>query len=179
MLCFIKVGDEVYAAAAEDMDTLTFGAPLFLCQLSGSSGKVLVVEYEVAKILEELKLTMDQFIDFCILCGCDYCESIRGIGEQTALKLVRRYGSIENIVKNISKVRYLKIGHTKKLEARYLFKESVVSTDDLKAEIEWTTPDEVKTFSFVHKMDYMIPLAPWAIEKIKAAENKYSHGPQW
>lgn len=22
---------------------------------------------------------MDQFIDLCILCGCDYCDSIRGI----------------------------------------------------------------------------------------------------
>ncbi|KAF5189966.1 Flap endonuclease, partial [Thalictrum thalictroides] len=29
------------------------------------------------KILEELNLSMDQFIDLCILCGCDYCDSIR------------------------------------------------------------------------------------------------------
>jgi len=31
------------------------------------------------QILEGLNLTMDQFIDVCILSGCDYCESIRGI----------------------------------------------------------------------------------------------------
>lgn len=31
------------------------------------------------QILEGLNLTMDQFIDLCILSGCDYCESIRGI----------------------------------------------------------------------------------------------------
>lgn len=31
------------------------------------------------QILEELNLTMDQFIDLCILSGCDYCDSIRGI----------------------------------------------------------------------------------------------------
>lgn len=30
------------------------------------------------QILEELNLTMDQFIDLCILSGCDYCDSIRG-----------------------------------------------------------------------------------------------------
>ena len=24
-------------------------------------------------------MTMDQFIDLCILSGCDYCDSIRGI----------------------------------------------------------------------------------------------------
>jgi hypothetical protein len=33
------------------------------------------------QILEELNLTMDQFIDLCILSGCDYCDSIRGIWE--------------------------------------------------------------------------------------------------
>lgn len=31
------------------------------------------------QILEDLNLTMDQFIDLCILSGCDYCDSIRGI----------------------------------------------------------------------------------------------------
>ena len=31
------------------------------------------------QILEELEFTMDQFIDLCILCGCDYCDSIKGI----------------------------------------------------------------------------------------------------
>lgn len=31
------------------------------------------------QVLEELDLTMDQFIDLCILSGCDYCDSIRGI----------------------------------------------------------------------------------------------------
>lgn len=27
-----------------------------------------------------LQLTMEQFIDLCILCGCDYTDSIKGIG---------------------------------------------------------------------------------------------------
>ena len=25
-------------------------------------------------------MTQDQFIDLCILLGCDYCETIKGIG---------------------------------------------------------------------------------------------------
>lgn len=28
--------------------------------------------------LRELEFTMDQFIDFCILCGCDYCDRLKG-----------------------------------------------------------------------------------------------------
>ena len=30
------------------------------------------------QVLEGLQLTREQFIDVCILCGCDYCGSIRG-----------------------------------------------------------------------------------------------------
>ncbi|GFY94348.1 5'-3' exonuclease family protein [Actinidia rufa] len=94
----------VYAVASEDMDSLTFGAPRFLRHLMDpSSKKIPVMEFEVSKVLEELNLTMDQFIDLCILCGCDYCDSIRGIGSQTALKLIRQHGSIENVLENINK----------------------------------------------------------------------------
>ncbi|KAG6507561.1 hypothetical protein ZIOFF_032911 [Zingiber officinale] len=46
--------DKAFAVASENMDTLTFG------------------------VLEELRLTMDQFIDLCILSGCDYCDNIKG-----------------------------------------------------------------------------------------------------
>ena len=30
-----------------------------------------------ARVLSELGLTMAQFVDLCILCGCDYCDSIK------------------------------------------------------------------------------------------------------
>ncbi|KAK4406806.1 Flap endonuclease 1-A [Sesamum angolense] len=98
--------DKVFAVASEDMDSLTFGAPRFLRHLMGpSSKKIPVLEFEVSKVLEELNLNMDQFIDLCILAGCDYCDSIRGIGGLTALKLIRQHGSIEHILENINKQR--------------------------------------------------------------------------
>ncbi|CAL5418380.1 unnamed protein product [Camellia sinensis] len=77
---FSKRTVKVYAVASEDMDSLTFGAPRFLCHLMDpSSKKVPVTEFEVSKVLEELNLTMDQFIDLCILSRCDYCDSIRDL----------------------------------------------------------------------------------------------------
>ena len=39
--------------------------------------------------LQELGLTDDQFIDLCILMGCDYCGTIRGIGAVRALQLIK------------------------------------------------------------------------------------------
>ncbi len=40
-------------------------------------------------------LSMEQFVDFCILCGCDYVNNIRGIGPVKALQLIQKHGSIE------------------------------------------------------------------------------------
>ncbi len=71
--------DKVYAAASEDMDTLTFGAPRLVRKLWASeAAKIPVLEFSLEKALAGLDLTYDQFVDVCILAGCDYCEPIKG-----------------------------------------------------------------------------------------------------
>lgn len=42
-----------------------------------------------------------QFIDLCILLGCDYCGTIKGIGPKRAIDLIKQHGSIEEILENI------------------------------------------------------------------------------
>lgn len=37
----------------------------------------------------------------CILLGCDYCDTIRGVGPQKALSLIREKGSISEILKGL------------------------------------------------------------------------------
>lgn len=44
-----------------------------------------------------------QFIDLCILLGCDYCDSIRGIGPKKAVELINKHKCIEKIIENIDK----------------------------------------------------------------------------
>ncbi|KAJ7571214.1 hypothetical protein O6H91_01G155400 [Diphasiastrum complanatum] len=99
--------NKAFAVASEDMDSLSFGAPrLVRYLLSPVSQKLPIMEYDLSKVLEELKLSLNQFVDLCILAGCDYIENIKGIGPQTALKLVQKYGSIEVILENLNKDRY-------------------------------------------------------------------------
>ncbi|KAK4782606.1 hypothetical protein SAY86_016708 [Trapa natans] len=169
---------KVYAVASEDMDSLTFGAPRFLRHLMDpSSKKIPVMEFEVSKILEELNLDMDQFIDLCILSGCDYCDSIRGIGGLTALKLIRQHGSIENILENINRERYQIPDDWPYSEARQLFKEPCVYTEVDEPEIKWTAPDEEGLINFlVTENGFNSDRVTKAIEKIKAAKNKSSQG---
>ncbi|VFQ83475.1 unnamed protein product [Cuscuta campestris] len=56
-------------------------SPKSLLHLMDPSSKTIpAMEIQVSKVIEELELTMDQYIDFCILCGCDYCDNcIRGL----------------------------------------------------------------------------------------------------
>lgn len=169
---------KVYAVASEDMDSLTFGAPKFLRHLMDpSSRKIPVMEFDITKILEELNLTMDQFIDLCILSGCDYCDSIRGIGGQTALKLIRQHGSIENILENINRERYQIPDDWPYQEARRLFKEPQVFSDDEQLDIKWSAPDEEGLITFlVNENGFNSDRVTKAIEKIKTAKNKSSQG---
>lgn len=67
-----------YATASEDMDSLTFGTNVLLRGFN--SKKEPIVQIELKPALEQLGLTMDKFIDVCILCGCDYTTNIAGIG---------------------------------------------------------------------------------------------------
>lgn len=53
-----------------------------------------IKEFHLNKVLEGLELTHEQFIDLCILLGCDYCETIRGIGPKRAIDLIREHKSI-------------------------------------------------------------------------------------
>ena len=79
-----------------------------------------------------------QFIDLCILLGCDYCESIRGIGPKRAIELVTQFKSIEEILKNIDQKKYIVPENWNYEAARELFvnpevadPESVDVRDDL------------------------------------------------
>ena len=97
----------VYATATEDMDALTFRTPVLVRKMTfANQSKSMVQTMNYAKALEGLELTHDQFVDLCILLGCDYCDSIRGIGPKTALKLIREHKSIETILAKINRDKY-------------------------------------------------------------------------
>ncbi|KIJ64653.1 hypothetical protein HYDPIDRAFT_175575 [Hydnomerulius pinastri MD-312] len=95
-------GGKVYAAGSEDMDTLTFAAPILYRHLTFSEAKKAPIsEIVLEKALEGLEMDMSQFIDLCILLGCDYLEPIKGIGPKSALKLVREHGGLEGVVEHL------------------------------------------------------------------------------
>ena len=72
----------------EDTDVLTFGGSNVLF-----NGKIANLQ----DILIGLDLNYHEFIDFCILCGCDYTCTIPKVGPVTALKFIKNFKTIEQI----------------------------------------------------------------------------------
>jgi flap endonuclease-1 len=136
----------VYAAATEDMDALTFKTPILLRKMTfANASKAMIQTMNYQKALEGLGLTHDQFVDLCILLGCDYCDSIKGIGPKTALKLVKEHGNIETILKHIDRNKY-QVPESYEPSTKRLKRDEEYDTDDEK-EKENTENEEVEDAS--------------------------------
>ncbi|KIK98771.1 hypothetical protein PAXRUDRAFT_823492 [Paxillus rubicundulus Ve08.2h10] len=95
-------GGKVYAAGSEDMDTLTFATPILYRHLTFSEAKKAPIsEIVLEKVLQGLEMDMSQFTDLCILLGCDYLEPIKGVGPKNALKLMREFGGLKEVVEHL------------------------------------------------------------------------------
>jgi flap endonuclease-1 len=87
----------VDSCMSNDMDFLPSGAGFLIREYNLSDNIIL---YELDLILEGLNLSYDQFVDLCILCGCDYTNKIYRMGAITALDLILKEETIENILEN-------------------------------------------------------------------------------
>jgi len=63
-----------------------------------NSKKEPITEINFDEMLKGLDMNYEQFVDLCILCGCDYCDHIDGVGPVTAYKLIKTHGTIENVL---------------------------------------------------------------------------------
>lgn len=80
-------------------------------------GKTETDEYDHEKVVEKYGVTPTQFIDVKGLMGdsSDNIPGVPGIGEKTAIELIKKFGSIENLYENLDMVE--KKGVKDKLEA--------------------------------------------------------------
>ncbi|XP_054275320.1 flap endonuclease 1-like [Macrosteles quadrilineatus] len=137
----VKAG-KVYATATEDMDALTFGSNVLLRHITFSAArKIPIQEFHLDKVLAGLELNQSEFIDLGILLGCDYCDSIRGIGPKRAMELIQKHRNIETILDNLDKNKFTVPSDWIYKEARELFVHPEVA-DCESLEFKWVEPDE-------------------------------------
>ncbi|KAK0870151.1 Elongation of fatty acids protein 2 [Friedmanniomyces endolithicus] len=135
---------KVYAAASEDMDTLTFNSPVLLRKLTFSEQrKEPIQEIHLDLVLSGLGMDLNQFIDLCILLGCDYVDPVKGIGPKVALELIRKYKTLEAVVDaNDKSGKFTFPEDWPYKDARQLFLEpDVRQADDPLCDFKWESPD--------------------------------------
>jgi flap endonuclease-1 len=87
----------------------------------------------------------------CILLGCDYCDSIKGIGPQKAVALIKEHKCLEKVIENLDKTKYQVPEDWPYKDARELFKTPDVLPDVESVELKWNEPDENGIVDFLVK----------------------------
>jgi flap endonuclease-1 len=175
---YMAMKGEVWGAASQDFDSLLFGTPVLLRNLSITGRRKLPRKnvyiriepemIELGRLLRELGLTREQLIDMGILVGTDYNPNgVKGIGPKTALKLIKKHGSLENAVPHIKNAEF---PHPPE-EIRELF-QSPRTTDDYS--LEWRPPDRQGIVDFLcGERDFNRGRVIKAVERIS---NGFSRG---
>jgi len=141
----------VQACMSEDMDTLPCGTTMLW--KSVSTDKAGLEEYCLEGILNGLELTQDEFIDVCILCGCDYTEKINAIGPVNALKIIKKYKNIEAFLEDNTKYTIPENFINNFQRARYLFNNPISDEiyEKINKDIKCNKPNIVDLIEFLKK----------------------------
>jgi len=140
----------VHCVATEDMDALTFKSKTLLRRLTMPEARKLPVqEISYEKMIQMLDLNHEEFIDLCILLGCDYVPSIKGVGPKRAFELIKKHKNIETILENIDQKKYVPPENWLYKEARNLFAEPEVF-HDIKP-LKWPGPNVEECVKFLHE----------------------------
>lgn len=83
----------------EDMDILTFGSKKIYRNLSSYKKKTL--EIKLDHILKKIDLSYEQFIDLCILFGCDYSDKIKNLNPDTIYQYYYKFKNIDNTLNEL------------------------------------------------------------------------------
>jgi flap endonuclease-1 len=95
-----KIRNEIYASASQDYDSLLFGAPNLIRNLTLARKRKTISGWvevkpeiiELEKVLNYLEINLDQLICLGILVGTDYNpKGIPGIGQKKALQIVKKF----------------------------------------------------------------------------------------
>ena len=112
----VKNGDADYCAS-QDYDSLLFGAPMLLRNVTISGRRklprkkvyveVIPEVIDLERVLNELAITHEQLIDIGILVGTDFNpDGVKGVGVKTGLKLIKKHGSLESALQELEQASF-------------------------------------------------------------------------
>jgi flap endonuclease-1 len=156
----------VNAVASQDHDSLVFGAPVLVRNVTisgkrrlpskGITINVVPERITLPSVLAATGLTREQLVDFAILLGTDFNpDGFEGVGPVRAIKYLKKYGRLEDITElkdKLSGVDYPAI--------RDLYLNAPASR---KVEVEW------KPFDRNRLLSYLVGERSFSRERVEAA----------
>jgi flap endonuclease-1 len=137
---YISKSGDAYAVASQDYDSLLFGAPRLIQNVTMArkrrlpSGLFVSINpqmIELEKVLNHLQINREQLICLGILIGTDYNpKGVHGIGPKTALKIVKEHKSPAEIFKHVAEEKPFDFDWQKIFEL--FMKPDVIKKYDLK-----------------------------------------------
>ncbi|QLH74113.1 MAG: flap endonuclease-1 [Methanomassiliicoccales archaeon] len=171
---------DVWAASSQDFDSLLFGAPRLLRNLTLAGRRkmpgrneyrdVKMEIVELQEVLTDLELSREQLIDLCIMMGTDFNEGIRGIGPKKGLKLIREHGDLPRAIASLNK----EMPEYEQVREIFLNYEHI---DDYRLEL--APPDREKVIEMlVREHDFSEQRVIGALDKIFKGREKPPKGSQ-
>lgn len=170
---YLAIKGDVWASASQDYDSLLYGAPKLVRNLTISgrrrlprSEKYVEVVPELvllSEVLRTLELTREQLIDLAILIGTDYNpDGVKGIGPKRAYILIKKHGSLENVLKHLPEVQIPSFQ-----SIREIFLKPTVSMDYV---VRWRPIDRGKVLEIlVEEHDFSRERVEKAIDRVEEA----------
>ena len=110
-IAYLYYTKKIYFAITEDSDLIPYGVKRIAFKLS-EYGDFEYLNLNINEITnynnlnDESKflanLTHLKLVQFCVMLGCDYIKSIKGLGAKTLIKLFKEIENFEKIIKSIS-----------------------------------------------------------------------------
>ena len=141
---------DVWAVASQDYDSLLYGTPRLVRNLSLSGRRKVPgrrefrdVEIEMVELepnLKRLGISREQLVDIAVLVGTDFNEGVRGVGAKKGIAAIKKDGRIEST----QYAGQIDAAHLEKVREVFL-RPSFVSEYTL----EWRRPDDDALLGFL------------------------------
>ncbi|KAF5475250.1 hypothetical protein F2P56_007078 [Juglans regia] len=102
-MTFLAIGKQVEAVITEDSDLIPFGCPRIIFKMD-KFGQGVEFRYSMLQQNKELSFagfTKQMLLEMCILSGCDYLQSLPGMGLKRAHALIKKFKSYDRVIKHL------------------------------------------------------------------------------
>jgi flap endonuclease-1 len=167
----VERGD-AWCVGSQDYDCILFGATRMVKNLTITGGRTNLELIKLENTLGNLEISREQLVDIAILVGTDFNEGIKGIGAKKGLNLIKKYGDIFKVIKEMD----YELDVDPHLLREIFFEHDFIS----EYQLQWRDPDREGAIDFLAgEHDFSEDRVINALDKLKKLDNNQSSLEKW